>query len=93
MHQAIEDMPMNPTHLLPVALIGLFTVLHSVDRVEAADKPNIVFIMADDLGTGHLGFNGQEKIKTPNIDQLCHEGLYFDQVYAGCAVCAPAEAC
>jgi arylsulfatase A-like enzyme len=80
---------MNQTQLLSLALVGLFAVLHAVHCGEAADKPNIVFIMADDLGTGHLGFNGQTKIKTPNIDQLCHEGLYFDQVYAGCAVCAP----
>jgi arylsulfatase A-like enzyme len=82
-------MPMKPTHFPPVVLIALFALLHSMDRVEAADKPNIVFIMADDLGTGHLGVNGQERIKTPNIDQMRREGLYFNQVYAGCAVCAP----
>lgn len=54
-----------------------------------ASKPNIVFIMADDLGTGHLGFNGQTKIKTPNIDRLRQQGMYFTQCYAGCSVCAP----
>lgn len=80
---------MNPNHFLPLLLATLSTVLPTIDRVQAGDKPNIVFIMADDLGTGHLGFNGQQKIKTPNIDQLRHEGLYFNQVYAGCAVCAP----
>lgn len=52
-------------------------------------KPNIIFIMADDLGTGHLGFNGQPFIKTPNLDRLRAEGMYFSQVYAGCSVCAP----
>lgn len=54
-----------------------------------AQKPNIIFIMADDLGTGHLGFNGQKRIQTPHIDRLRAQGLYFSQVYAGCSVCAP----
>lgn len=80
---------MNPTRLLPAVLVSVTTVLCAVDRTKATDKPNIVFIMADDLGTGHLGFNGQERIKTPNIDRMRQEGLYFNQVYAGCAVCAP----
>lgn len=53
------------------------------------DRPNIVFIMADDLGPGHLGFNGQKKIRTPNLDRLRSQGVYFSQAYAGCAVCAP----
>tara|TARA_Y100001934_G_scaffold181763_1_gene215028 strand:+ start:912 stop:2342 length:1431 start_codon:yes stop_codon:yes gene_type:complete len=55
----------------------------------ADSKPNIVFIMADDLGTGHLGFNGQKHIRTPHIDSLRKQGMYFNQAYAGCAVCAP----
>ena len=80
---------MTRTHSLLTALVTLLAVLHTTDYAKAADKPNIVFIMADDLGTGHLGFNGQEKIRTPNIDELCEKGLYFNQVYAGCAVCAP----
>ena len=51
--------------------------------------PNIVFIMADDLGYGHLGCYGQTKIEAPNIDRLAAEGMRFTQVYAGCNVCAP----
>lgn len=54
-------------------------------------KPNIVFIMADDLGYGELGCYGQEKIKTPNIDQLAAEGMMFTDYYSGSAVCAPAR--
>ena len=80
---------MNCNYFLAVTLTVLSTTLLVADYIEGAEKPNIVFIMADDLGTGHLGFNGQQHIKTPNIDQLRREGLYFDQVYAGCAVCAP----
>jgi len=59
---------------------------------ETVDRPpNIVFIMADDLGYGELGCYGQDKIKTPNIDRLAAEGMKFSDVYAGCSVCAPAR--
>ena len=60
---------------------------------ESADArpPNIVYIMADDLGYGELGCYGQTKIKTPNIDKLATEGMKFSDAYAGCSVCAPAR--
>ena len=54
-------------------------------------KPNIVFIMADDLGYRELGCYGQKKIKTPNIDQLAAEGMKFTDFYTGSAVCGPAR--
>ena len=54
----------------------------------AADQPNIIFILADDLGYGDLGCYGQEKIKTPNLDRMAAEGLKFRNFYAGCTVCA-----
>ncbi len=54
-------------------------------------KPNIIFIMADDLGYGHLGCYGQEKIRTPNLDQMASEGMRFLQCYAGAPVCAPSR--
>jgi arylsulfatase A len=57
----------------------------------SADKPNIVFILADDLGYGELGCYGQEKIKTPNIDRLATDGMRFTQHYSGAPVCAPAR--
>jgi arylsulfatase len=53
--------------------------------------PNVVFILADDLGRGDLGCYGQEKIKTPNIDRLAREGMRFTQFYAGSPVCAPSR--
>lgn len=53
------------------------------------DKPNIVFILVDDLGYGDIGCFGQQKIQTPNIDKLAEEGMRFTQCYAGNAVCAP----
>ena len=57
----------------------------------ATERPNILFIMADDLGYGDLGCNGQKEILTPNIDRLAGEGTRFTQVYAGAAVCAPSR--
>jgi len=63
-------------------------------RVHAADtagKPNIVYIIADDLGYGDLGCYGQRHFGTPNIDRLAAEGLKFTQHYAGSTVCAPSR--
>ncbi|MFC2124346.1 arylsulfatase [Bacteroidota bacterium] len=54
-------------------------------------KPNIIYIMADDLGIGDLGCYGQEIIKTPNLDKLAEEGIRFTQHYAGNTVCAPSR--
>ena len=53
--------------------------------------PNIVFILADDLGYGDLGSYGQQKIKTPSLDRMATQGMRFTQHYAGNAVCAPSR--
>lgn len=58
---------------------------------KAPVRPNIVYIMADDLGYGDLGVYGQKKIKTPNLDQLAAEGIRFTSCYAGSTVCAPSR--
>ncbi|MHC4621016.1 MAG: arylsulfatase [Planctomycetota bacterium] len=62
-------------------------------RVRAATKPrpNVLLIVADDLGYGDLGCYGQKKILTPNIDKLAEEGTRFTQCYAGSTVCAPSR--
>lgn len=54
--------------------------------------PNIIYIYADDLGYGELGSYGQQKIKTPHLDQMAKEGMRFTQHYTGAPVCAPARA-
>jgi arylsulfatase A-like enzyme len=54
-------------------------------------KPNIIFILADDLGYGDMGCYGQKLIQTPNIDKLAAEGMRFTQCYSGSTVCAPAR--
>ncbi|MCK4957883.1 MAG: arylsulfatase, partial [Planctomycetes bacterium] len=54
-------------------------------------KPNIIYIMADDLGYGDLSCYGQNKFQTPNIDRLANEGMLFTQHYSGSTVCAPSR--
>jgi arylsulfatase A-like enzyme len=55
------------------------------------EKPNLIFILADDLGYGELGCYGQKVIQTPALDAMAHEGLRFTQFYAGATVCAPSR--
>jgi arylsulfatase A-like enzyme len=62
------------------------------DKIAASTtkrKPNIIWIMADDLGYGDIGCYGQKSIKTPNIDRMAAQGIRFTQAYAGSPVCAP----
>ncbi|MDB5390615.1 MAG: atsA 9 [Planctomycetaceae bacterium] len=77
--------------LVLFALIGVFfpavVALHAAE----ARKPNIVFILCDDLGYGDVGCFGQTKIRTPNIDRLAAEGMRFTQHYSGHNVCAPSR--
>ena len=58
---------------------------------EGAPRPNVVFILADDLGYGELGSYGQKKIRTPNIDKLAAQGMRFTHHYSGAPVCAPSR--
>lgn len=54
-------------------------------------KPNVILILADDLGYGDLGCYGQQQIETPNLDRMAREGMRFTQFYAGSTVCAPSR--
>src|SRR5476651_1101833 len=66
-------------------------VVASATLFAQAPRPNIVFILADDLGYGELGCYGEKLIATPNLDRLATEGMKFTQFYAGCTVCAPSR--
>jgi len=61
------------------------------DANAVAQKPNIIYILADDLGYGDLGCYGQKRFQTPNLDRMAREGMLFTQHYAGCTVCAPSR--
>lgn len=71
--------------------LALLGTMLATTHIIAQQRPNIVFILADDLGYGDLGVYGQTKIKTPNIDRLAREGMVFTQFYAGTSVCAPSR--
>jgi arylsulfatase A len=75
---------------LSIAALAL-AALSFAQALAEERPPNIVFILADDLGHGHLGCYGQKQFETPHIDRLAKEGLRFTQAYAGCTVCAPSR--
>ncbi|MCH8828531.1 MAG: sulfatase-like hydrolase/transferase, partial [Planctomycetes bacterium] len=81
---------MNP---LLIALIALASFLNLPSLNAAERLPNIIYILADDLGYGELGCYGQKWIKTPHIDRLAREGMRFTAHYSGNAVCAPSRCC
>ncbi len=86
------------THLfswcvISALLMGCVLQKKHTDKSQTTiNKPNIIYILADDLGYGELGSFGQQKILTPNIDALAENGLKFTQHYAGSTVCAPSRA-
>lgn len=57
----------------------------------AGDKPNLIFVLSDDVAQGDLGVYGQQLIQTPNLDRLCNEGTRYLSAYTGTSVCAPAR--
>ncbi|MBX7166661.1 MAG: arylsulfatase [Pirellulales bacterium] len=83
---------MNNRPWLAVFVVLLVVVGAEVSPLAAAQPPpNIVFILADDLGWGDLGCYGQTKIRTPNIDRLAAQGMRFSRHYSGSPVCAPSR--
>ena len=74
---------MKPTALLLPALLA--------SPLLSQEAPNVILVLADDLGYGELGSYGQEHIETPNLDRLAAEGMRFTQHYSGAPVCAPSR--
>jgi hypothetical protein len=72
--------------LLSVSLCAL-----GGEPLAAESRPNLIWIMADDLGYGDLGCYGQKVIKTPRLDRMAAEGMRFTHFYAGATVCAPSR--
>ncbi len=80
--------------MLPIAAMLAATPINGgTEFAPPRRPPNVIFILADDLGYGDLGCYGQSKIKTPNIDRLARSGVRFTQCYAGSTVCAPSRCC
>ena len=77
--------------LLPLTAFGC--VQGNAATPKNQQKPNIIYIMCDDMGYGDLGCYGQQYILTPNIDRMAKEGMRFTQAYAGAPVSAPSRAC
>jgi arylsulfatase A-like enzyme len=81
------------TSLVTVVVAALVSLGIDTQPAIAADgnQPNIIFIMADDLGYGDLGCYGQKQIQTPHLDRMADEGVRFTDFYAGSTVCAPSR--
>src|SRR5437763_6768011 len=75
--------------LLAALFVSLFGGPATAQKL--TKKPNIIFILADDLGYGDTGPYGQQKIETPNLNLLMKRGVTFTQFYSGSTVCAPAR--
>lgn len=74
-----------------LGVLGAFVMLRKEKPSVAPAKPNIIFILADDLGYGDLGSYGQKLIKTPNLDKMAANGMKFTDFYTGNTVCAPSR--
>lgn len=72
-------------------ILLILASINVIGQPTSQKGPNIIYIMADDLGYGDLGCYGQKKLPTPNIDKMASEGLRFTQFYAGSTVCAPSR--
>lgn len=75
-----------------LGLILISLQLFSQGKKKKDQRPNIILIMADDLGWGDVGFNGSNIIKTPNLDELASQGIIFNRFYSAAPVCSPTRA-
>lgn len=82
---------MKRSSLLPATVVLISVFQYQQIQASPEQKPNIIYILADDLGYAELSCYGQEKIETPNIDRLAANGIRFTQHYTGSPVCAPAR--
>lgn len=82
---------MKDKYLLLIFLLSIASCSSPEEKEDGPVKPNIIFILADDLGYNELGCYGQQIIRTPHIDKLAAEGMRFTQHYSGSPVCAPSR--
>lgn len=77
---------------LLLALVAFSVAAHGATAADSAPRPNIVFVMADDMGWGQTGYNGHPLLKTPHLDAMAAAGLRLDRFYASAPVCSPTRA-
>ncbi len=70
-----------------------FALCNSLLLAAFGKQPNIIFLMADDLGFGDVGFNGNTLVKTPHLDRMANDGIRFTRFYSVGPVCSPTRAC
>jgi len=91
-HRGYYKFPIsNFQFLLPFIFLQMLPAFGAPPPVVSLSKPNIIYIMCDDMGYGQLGCYGQPRIKTPRIDRMAKEGLLLTDYYAGTSVCAPSR--
>ncbi|WP_281613080.1 arylsulfatase [Flammeovirga sp. SubArs3] len=79
-------------YILTAIFLTTFIIGVSTQSYGQKRKPNVIYILCDDLGYGEVGYNGQQKIQTPELDKLANSGMIFTDHYCGNAVCAPSRA-
>ncbi|MDP3072601.1 MAG: arylsulfatase [Opitutaceae bacterium] len=89
LHQAIAPRPNRRPHFGTFALVALALFATQASAAESRSRPNIVLILADDIGYGDLGCYGATKVRTPNLDRLAREGSRFTDAHATASVCTP----
>ena len=87
----VTPMPLPQLFRTLPFVLGACIALASCTAIAAEDRPNIIYIMVDDLGYGDLGSYGQKEIQTPHLDRMAAEGMRFTDHYAGHTVCRPSR--
>ena len=87
----VKDLLLPAMGLLPLTASGQAQATDN-NATQPSQRPNIIFILCDDMGYGDLGCYGQQRIETPNLDRMAEEGMRFTQAYAGSPVSAPSRA-
>ena len=82
---------MKPFSLFLWLVVQALGILMQTSAALPPEAPNIIYVLADDLGYGDLGCYGQKILKTPHLDAMAHRGMRFTQHYAGSTVCAPSR--
>lgn len=82
---------MKTENLTSLFVLCMLASCSASEKNKLESRPNVVFILADDLGYGDVSCYGQERFNTPNIDALASQGMKFTQFYAGCTVSAPSR--